>query len=149
SSDTTLKLQVSPGVHRLDLHTAMPRDKAWVLVRATDHRGEAVPAASAPPAAAAAAFAGKPQRASSPFFPLEHGPLAGPSYAPRRMFLAASGALADGNSGDAEGFTRALKRVGPDFAEGHVLIAAFEIGDPSRERAVSTARQRAAIERAL
>ncbi len=150
SSDTTLQLQVRPGVHRLDLHTAMPRDKAWVLVRATDHRGKAVPAASAPPTApAAAAFTGAPRRASSPFYPLDHGPLSGPSYAPLRMFLAASDALADGNSDDAEGFTRALKRLGPDFAEGHVLIAAFEIGDPSRERAASTARQRAAIERAL
>jgi hypothetical protein len=150
SSDTTLQLQVRPGVHRLDLHTAMPRDKAWVLVRATDHRGKAVPAASAPPTApAAAAFTGAPRRASSPFYPLDHGPLSAPSYAPLRMFLAASDALADGNSDDAEGFTRALKRLGPDFAEGHVLIAAFEIGDPSRERAASTARQRAAIERAL
>lgn len=150
SSDTTLTLKVSPGVHRLDLHTAIPRDKAWVLVRATDHLGKPVPAlATAPAAPPAAAFTGKPIRAGSPFLDGERGPLAGPSYAPLRLFLAASDALADGNSDDAEGFTRALRRVGPDFAEGHVLIAAFEIGDPSRERAASTARQRAAIERAL
>jgi tetratricopeptide (TPR) repeat protein len=148
TSDTTVQLQVSPGVHRLDVHTAMPRDKAWVLVRATDHLGKAVPAA-ATPATVATPFTGQPGRQTSPFFPGDRGPLAGPSYAPLRMFLAASDALADGNSDDAEGYTRALRRVGPDFAEGHVLIAAFEIGDPSRERAASTARQRAAIERAL
>lgn len=149
SNDTTLELQVSPGVHRLDLHTAMSRDRAWVLVRATDHRGKAVPAATAPPAGAAAAFTGVATRARSPFYPYERGPLAGPSFAPLRMYLAASDALAEGNSDDAEGFTRALRRLGPDFAEGHMLAAAFEIADPSRERAASTSRQRAAIERAL
>lgn len=149
TSDSTVELRVTPGVHRLDLHTAIGRDKAWVLVRATDHQGKAVPAGTAAPPALAAPFQGQPVRPASPFYPYERGPLAGPTYAPLRMFLAASDAMADGNTDDAEGYTRALRKLGPDFAEGHMLIAAFEVGDPTRERAASTARQRAAIERAL
>src|SRR5690606_1277763 len=42
-----------------------------------------------------------------------------------------------------------LHAYGPDFPEGQVMVAAFEIGDPSRERAASTSRQREAIEEAL
>ena len=147
--DNTLVMTVKPGVHRLDVHTAVPREKVWVLVRATDHAGKAVPASATATGAAAPPFTGLPVRPASPFFPYERGPLAGPGYAPLRMFLAASDAMADANSDDAEGFIKALRHAGPSFAEGELLVAAFETGDPSRDRGASTARQRAAIERAL
>ena len=147
--DNTLVMAVKPGVHRLDVHTAVPREKVWVLVRATDHAGKAVPASATATGAAAPAFTGPAVRPASPFFPYDKGPLAGPSYAPLRMLLAASDAMADANSDDAEGFIKALRHAGPSFAEGELLVAAFETGDPTRDRGASTARQRAAIERAL
>ena len=149
TGETTLTMAVKPGVHRLDVHTTVPRDKVWILVRATDHRGKAVPASTQATGAMGTPFTGKPTRAGSPFFPYDRGPLAGPSFAPLRMFLAASDAMADANSDDAEGFIKALRQLGPSFAEGQLLVASFEAGDPTRERGASTARQRAAIERAL
>ncbi len=150
-SDTNLRLEVAPGLHRLDVHAVFPRESTWVLVRATDHRGQAVPAHAAVPkgASVAAAFSGPLRYPGSPYMQGLTGPLAEPSFAPLRLYLAAADAMADGNSDDAEGFTRALRQKGPEFAEGHLLRAAFEIGDPSRERGASVARQRAAIERAL
>lgn len=147
--DNTLELTLKPGLHRLDVHTAVPREKVWVLVRATDHRGQAVPASAEAKSPLAPAFTGQPVRPRSPFFPYAQGPIAGPSYAPLRMLLAASDAMADANSDDAEGFIKALRHAGPNFAEGELLVAAFETGDPTRDRSTSTARQRAAIERAL
>jgi len=149
SGDNALTMTVSPGMHRLDVHTTVPRDQVWVLVRASDHRGKAVPASAQATGAMATPFTGAAKRPGTPFYPYEGGPLAGPSYAPLRMFLAASDAMADSNSDQAEGFIKALRQVGPSFAEGQLLIAAFEAGDPTRERGASTARQRAAIERAV
>lgn len=148
SGETTLELKVTPGTHRLDVHAAIPREKVWFLVRATDANGRAIPT-RVDAGALATPYTGKPTRPPTPFFPHPAGPLAEPAYAPLRMALAASDAMADGNTDDAEGFTRALAHAGPDFAEGHLVIAAFEIGDPTRERAASTARQRVAIEKAL
>lgn len=148
TGEATLDLAVKPGAHRLDVHAAIPREKVWLMVRATDAAGRPI-AASAATKPVAASFAGAPVRPPSPFFPYTDGPLAGPAYAPLRMLLAATDAMADGDTDNAEGYTRALVHAGPDFAEGYLVVAAFEIGDPTRERANSTSRQRAAIERAL
>ena len=149
SGENTLVLKVAPGIHRVDVHAAIPREKGWLLVRATDHRGQAIPA-RAEAATLTTPFIGAPIRPRTPFWPYpDKGLLAGPAYAPLRMLLAASDAMADGNTDDAEGFTRALTQTGPEFAEGQLVVAAFEVGDPTRERAASTARQRVAIEKAL
>jgi hypothetical protein len=124
--------QGRPGVHRLDVHTAFPREKGWLLVRATDHRGQAIPA-RAEAATLTTPFTGAAIRPRTPFWPYpDKGLLAGPAYAPLRMLLAASDAMADGNTDDAEGFTRAMPRP-----------------DPSSRRATSWSRRsRSAIRRA-
>lgn len=147
-SDALLKLSVAPGPHRLDVHTTAARDKTWILVRATDHRGKAVPARAAT-AAIAKPFIGEPARVGQHDFLADRGPLAGPSYLPLRAYLAAADALVDGDTDAAERFTGNLQAYGPDFAAGQLLIAAFEIADPSRERTASTSRQREAIEEAV
>lgn len=148
TSDTLLHLKVAPGPHRLDVHTAAARDKTWVMVRATDARGKAVPARAAS-VAATTPFTGEPARVGQHDFLADRGPLAGPSFLPLRAYLAAADALADGDTDAAERYTGNLQAYGPDFPEGQLLIAAFEIADPSRERTASTSRQREAIEEAL
>lgn len=147
--DNLLKLKVNPGAHRLEVHTTAARDKTWVMVRATDGAGKPVTARAEVAPAAAQPYAGTPERAGGHDFLADKGPLAGPSYLPLRSFLAASDALADGDSDAAETYTGKLLAYGPDFPEGHVLIATFEAADPSRERTASTSRQREAIEEAL
>ncbi|MBL9107038.1 MAG: tetratricopeptide repeat protein [Myxococcales bacterium] len=148
SGETTLELKVAPGTHRVDVHAAVPRDKVWVMLRATDLAGKPLTAGAAEKPLAAA-YTDKPRQPASPFFPYDRGPLAGPAYKPLRMLLAATDAMADGDTDNAEGFTRALVHAGPAFAEGYLVVAAFEIGDPTRERAASTTRQRSAIETGL
>mgnify|MGYP002777825739 CR=1 FL=1 len=148
TNDVLLELAVAPGPHRLDVHTAAARDKTWVLVRATDRQGKPVPA-RAESVPASKPFTGEPVRVGHHDFLADRGPLAGPSYLPLRAYLAAADALADGDTDAAERYTGNLQAYGPDFPEGQLLIAAFEIADPSRERTASTSRQREAIEEAL
>ncbi|MBZ5712565.1 hypothetical protein [Nannocystis pusilla] len=148
ASDNLLQLKVAPGPHRLEVHTAAAREKTWVLVRATDAQGKAVPARADGPAATTP-FTGEPQRVGHHDLLADRGPLAGASYLPLRAYLAAADALAEGDSDAAERYTGNLQAYGPDFPEGQVLVAAFEIADPTRERTASTSRQREAIEEAL
>ncbi|MDC0667621.1 tetratricopeptide repeat protein [Nannocystis radixulma] len=148
ASDNLLQLKVAPGPHRLEVHTAAAREKTWVLVRASDAQGKPVPAKADGPAATAP-FTGEPQRVGHHDLLADRGPLAGASYLPLRAYLAAADALAEGDSDAAERYTGNLQAYGPDFPEGQVLVAAFEIADPTRERTASTSRQREAIEEAL
>ena len=148
AADNLLQLEVAPGPHRLEVHTAAAREKTWVLVRATDAAGKPI-AATADGPAATTPFTGEPVRVGHHELLADRGPLAGPSYLPLRAYLAAADALAEGDSDAAERYTGNLQAYGPDFPEGQVLVAAFEIADPSRERTASTSRQREAIEEAL
>lgn len=146
--ENLLRLQVAPGPHRLEVHTAAAREKTWVLVRATDAAGRPIAARADGPAGAAGPMPA-PTRVGRHDFLRDRGPLAGPSYAPLRAYLATADALAEGDTDAAEQHARVLARDGEDFPEGHVLIAAFEIADPTRERTASTSRQREALEAAL
>jgi tetratricopeptide (TPR) repeat protein len=149
SGENTLVLKVAPGLHRLDVHAAIPREKGWLLVRATDHRGQAIPA-RAEAATLTTPFTGA---ADPPAHPVLAVPRQGPARRTRvrPAAHAARGVRRDGRRQHRR--RRGLHaRAGPDrpeFAEGHLVVAAFEVGDPTRERAASTARQRAAIEKAL
>lgn len=147
--DNLLRLKVNPGPHRLEVHTAASRDKTWVMVRATDAAGKPVPSRAEVGPLPAQPYRGTPVRIGDHDFLADRGPLAGPSYLPLRAWLAANDALADGDSDAAEQYAGKLLAYGPDFPEGHVLIATFEAADPSRERTASTSRQREAIEEAL
>lgn len=148
ANEVQLRLAVAPGDHRLEVHTATAQSKSWVLVRAVDPRGRPVPA-KAEGGAPARPFTGEPAPIGHHDFLADRGPLAGPSYLPLRAYLAAADALADGDTDAAERYAGMIQAYGPDFPEGQVLIAAFEIADPSRERTASTSRQREAIEEAL
>lgn len=148
ASESLLRLTVAPGEHRLEVHTTTAQSKSWVLVRAVDGAGAPIPV-SAEGGPAARPFTGDPTPIGHHDLLADRGPLAGPSFLPLRAYLAAADALADGDTDAAERYTGMLQAYGPDFPEGQVLIAAFEIADPSRERTASTSRQREAIEEAL
>ena len=61
-------------------------------------------------------FTGKPTRPATPFYPYDRGPLAGPSFAPLRMFLAASDAMADADSDQAESQNVRASMGGPSVS---------------------------------
>ncbi|MCB9705702.1 MAG: tetratricopeptide repeat protein [Myxococcales bacterium] len=142
-----LDLEVTPGPHRLEVHLAMPRDKAWVLARATDHAGRPVPVKPAP-VAVKAPFTGA---AKVVVAPLEGDPpgLDPQVYGPWIRYFAALDALADGDSDRAERFADQLEVYGPRFPEAHALLARVAAEDPSRERTASAARERQELELAL
>ncbi|MCA9688797.1 MAG: tetratricopeptide repeat protein [Myxococcales bacterium] len=147
-----LTAKVTPGRHVLEVRAAIPEDRVWALVRATDERGRGIPAKPAarpPDVAAAPQVTRRLPTFTDPVSKDSVGLLAAPVYRPLRDYLAGMNALADGDTDRAEVAAKALRAHEGRFAEGHILIAAFEIADPSREATASKARQRKALERAI
>ena len=140
---------VNPGAHVLELATAIPRDKAWVLVRAADGQGKAL-TATADGARTGAGLRGKPslRRPPWPDATAEDGPLAGPIHAPLRTYLAMDVALSDGDTDSAEQLLQGLDEADA-FSLGWTMRAKFERNDPSRPRTNSASREQAALEAAL
>lgn len=140
---------VQPGAHVLELATSIPRDRAWVLVRAADGQGNAI-AATADGTTEGAGLRGDPQlrRPSWPKPTGEDGPLSGPIYAPLRTYLAMDAALADGDTDIAERHLSGLDDA-EAFAFGWVMRALFERNDPTRPRTSSTSREQTALESAI
>lgn len=140
---------VQPGAHVLELATSIPRDRAWVLVRAADSQGNALKA-TADGTKEGAGLRGDPQlrRPSWPNSTAEDGPLSGPIYAPLRTYLAMDAALADGDTDIAERHLGGLDEADA-FAFGWVMRAMFERNDPTRPRTSSTSREQTALESAI
>jgi tetratricopeptide (TPR) repeat protein len=159
-------LHVAPGEHLLEVRTTIPGEKAWVLVRASDVQGRPleITAKAERTSSDDGSLDGEPELEIQPWHAAapEFG-LKGQVYAPLLDFLALDDALADGDSDRAESVALAM-RMTPDaseydvapqpgsadrFAEAHMLLAEFELRDPSRGRSTSSARQQAELERAL
>lgn len=156
----TFALPVGPGRHRIEVRTAIPTERAWLLVRATDLHG--APLSVRADADQKGDFLlwknqdGAPPKESGAEELLEVQPwatgyagLRGPVYAPLRSFLALDEALSDGDSDRAELLATELQVEGESFPEGHLLLADFEHRDPTRGKTSSAARQQASLERSL
>lgn len=143
----TLRVWLSPGWHRVEAHTAIPAERAWVLLRAVDERGAPLAARAEPAGAPGEPWTGRPARVRSSWPEAVPG-IEGPIYAPLRAYLAVEDALADGDSDRAERELPGLARA-ERFAEGQWMQARFERADPSRGRTVSLSREVEALERAL
>jgi tetratricopeptide (TPR) repeat protein len=159
-------LRVAPGEHMLEVRTVIPGEKAWVLVRASDMQGRPFAQVAKPERSSSddGSLDGEPELEIQPWHAAapEFG-LKGHVYGPLRDFLALDDALADGDSDRAETLANAMRSasdsneydVVPEpgsaerFAEAHMLLAEFELRDPSRGRSTSSARQQAELERAL
>ncbi len=139
-----LRIAVSPGSHALELATVIPRDRAWVLVRATTPQGQ-------PVRAHAAADGGVGQRhhgarhVGSRWPGLLHDDRIA---APLSAMLALDDAIHDGDVDEAEVLRDRLEPR-RDLAEAAWAVALFERFDPTRGRTVSLAREQAALQRAL
>lgn len=144
-----LRVPVEAGAHKLEVATAVPDERTWIMVRASEDDGRPVPAFSEAKAAghAAPAARGGIERRRAPW-PQGLGSLRGPIHAPLRLMLAVDDALAEGDSDRAEQMVGRLRRY-ERFAQGHWMRARFERSDPSRGATVSAAREQAAIEAAL
>ncbi|MBL8946372.1 MAG: hypothetical protein JNK45_24615 [Myxococcales bacterium] len=145
-SRTVLRVPVAKGEHHLEVATVIPRDRAWVLVRASTPGGalvESRPGFTGTPAART----GSPRLVQSVW--LRPGAaIDGPLYAPLRTMLALEDAIHDGDVDEAERQRDALARF-EGLAEANFAIGQFERFDPSRGRTVSLAREQAALDRAL
>jgi tetratricopeptide (TPR) repeat protein len=144
-----ITVPVQPGAHVLELATAIPRDKAWVLVRAVDGEGRGLEP-KADGTSQGAGLRGEPQlrRPPWPEPTAADGPLAGPIHAPLRTYLAMDAALADGDTDTAERYLGGLDEA-EGFAMGWMMRASFERNDPSRPRTNSASREQSALETAL
>lgn len=143
----TLQVSLTEGWHRLEIHTVIPAERAWVLVRAVEGDGPPLPASTDEPTVLAAPWTGRPRRMRASWPEAVPG-IEGPIHAPLRAYLAVEDALADGDSDRAERELPGLSRA-ERFAEGHWMRARFERADPSRGRTVSVSREMEALERAL
>ncbi len=140
---------VNPGTHILELATAIPRDKAWVLVRAADGDGKAIKAVAGGSAQGAGVRGeARTRRPPWPAATSDDGPIKGPLYAPLRDYLAVEAALADGDGDTAERHVAALTQA-ERFPEGLLMQAAFERNDRSRPRTHSASREQTALQSAL
>ncbi len=143
-SRTVLRIPVTPGVHELELATVIPRDRAWVLVRATTPGGAEVEVV--PGTKATGKTTGAPTRVQSSWT-RARAPTGGKLHAPLRAMLALEDGVHDGDVDDAERWRDALVRY--QAAEAQLAVAQFERFDPSRGRTVSLAREQAALAKAL
>ncbi|MEX1368774.1 MAG: hypothetical protein AB1Z98_36940 [Nannocystaceae bacterium] len=146
-SRVTLRLDLEPGWHRLEVHTAVPADNAWVMVRAMGANGTPLAVDADEPATLATAWTGGARRARSPW-PDDVPGLSGPLYAPLRAYLAVDDALAEGDSDRAERLVPELSAY-EAFGPGLAMRASFERTDPSRGRTVSQAREVESLQKAL
>ncbi|MEM7154982.1 MAG: hypothetical protein AAF799_19195 [Myxococcota bacterium] len=144
----SLQVQLEAGWHRIEAHTTIPGEAAWVMVRAVEAGGgEPLPVAAAPGGELAPAWTGRPQRVLTPWPDAVPG-VEGPIYAPLRALLAVDDALAEGDADRAERRVSLLDTA-EQFAQGHAMRARFERADPSRGRTVSMSREVEALEKAL
>ncbi len=166
----SLVFDVTPGEHLIEVRTALPGERAWVLVRASDAHGRPLETVLASEAKGTPGRLGdrEPRLEVHDWDGLarDYG-MRGPIYAPLRDFLALDDALADGDSDRAELISARmrdglLREANPDdaelvtpegsaqrFASAHLLLAEVELRDPSRGRTSSAARQQAELEQAL
>lgn len=144
-----ISVPVNPGAHVLDVATSVPRDRAWVLVRAADAKGQGI-VARADGARQGAGLRGEPvhRRPSWPEPTAADGPLSGPIHGPLRTYLAMDAALAEGDADSAERYLPGLDDADA-FALGWTMRASFERNDPSRPRTSSASREQSALESAL
>ncbi len=150
--NATVQIAVEPGPHLLEVRTVIPNERSWMLVRATDLQGKALPAHSGgdeqPSALSPAAV--QPLRALWPDLDSRFGDqLHGSTYVQLRHHLALEDALAEGDSDRAERLAAALAPIAGQFAEAQLLLGEFEDADPSRGRGASRTRQRRFVQRAL
>lgn len=161
----SVRVPATPGPHLVELHTAIPSERAWVLARATDEHGQPLtledPAAEHPlelPALAPALARADALVERAGWTELGRGgraramKLDGPVYAPLRAYLALDEALILDDTDAAEGFAQALSDrdfEGLAFPDAHLLLAQFERRDPSRGKSSSGVRQQTQLERAL
>jgi tetratricopeptide (TPR) repeat protein len=160
----TFALPVGAGMHRIEVRTAIPTERTWLLIRATDARGTALPVradaeqkgnfqlwpdggpgprhAANHEAGAEALLEAQPWESGFPS-------LRGSVYAPLRSYLALDEALSDGDSDHAEQLADRLEAEAESFPEGHLLLADFEYRDPTRGKTSSATRQQGELERAL
>ncbi len=151
-----------PGPHSLEVRVAIPKDRAWVLVRATDGAGRPIPTSEPTDTAlpepkelaarrVAPTFSDRPWEVTGETSarPAVVRLLGDPIYRPLRYYLGGMNALAAGDTDRAEEAAGAISLGYDRFAEGSMFVAAFEADDPSRERTASKARQRSALERAV
>jgi tetratricopeptide (TPR) repeat protein len=142
-----MRVPVTPGVHALEIATSLPRDRAWVLVRANTPQGAPITASAEPPGGATGKVTGPARPRTAPWR-VDEAPLVGRIYAPLRRLLALKHALSVGDVDAAEVQSEVLaRRKAP--AEAHLTRALFERFDPTRGRTVSLARERAALQAAL
>lgn len=151
-------LPVGPGVHRLEVRTAIPSEKAWLLIRATDVHGNPLTVRADADSKSEWRLTATPSPAGvqagleelleiQRWDGFKH--LRGPVYAPLRSFLDLDDALADGDTDRAEQIATQLRPDVERFASGHMLLAEFEHRDPTRGAVSSAARQQAELEQAL
>jgi len=173
-----VELDVAPGKHLVELRTAIPGSNAWVLLRATDGKGNPVPSRGAAEVAVAQpAFDGaedhvRARHATWPEIPGQASPDAevgaeagqkarrrarsrqratGPVAGPIYAPLRRYYALDDALAdGDTDrAETLAAELLDARFGEAHVLLADFERADPTRGRGASGAREQQRLEQAL
>ncbi len=98
-----LRLTLSAGWHRIEIHTTIPGERAWILTRALEEDGRPLPVSASAPDRLAEPFTGRPRRVRGPWPEAVPG-IEGPIYAPLRAFLSIEDALADagrrGRDGD-------------------------------------------------
>ncbi|MFO7562930.1 MAG: hypothetical protein R6X02_09840 [Enhygromyxa sp.] len=153
----TFVVPAGPGVHRLEIRTAIPGERAWMLVRATDPQGRALKIQADAERKGSwryAAPAGRALEAGAEEL-LEIQPWGStlgarsPVYEPLWSFLALDDALADADTDRAEVITGELREQAIGFADAHQLLADFEYRDPTRGKTSSATRQQAELEDAL
>lgn len=143
----SLRVQTTPGRHVVDVVTAIPVERAWVMLRATDAKTQPIAVVAPPSLTPPSGGVPQVQRQVAPWSDAPT-PLASPMYTPLRALLAIDDALAEGDSDRAELARPKLARA-KNFAVGQRTLARFERADPSRGRTVSAARERKALERAV
>ncbi len=145
-SRTILRVPVEPGEHELLVATVIPRDRSWVLVRASTPDGAPIDAKAKAPAQRAAVRGASSLMGS--IWTRAGAGTDGPLYAPLRTMLALEDAIHDGDVDEAERQRDALGRF-DKMAESSFAVGQFERFDPSRGRTVSLAREQTALNRAL
>ncbi len=143
----TLRVDLPAGWHRVEVHTTIPSERAWVMLRAQAPDGTPLSSRTDDPGTLATAWTGRPARVRGPWPDALPG-IDGPVYAPLRTYLAVEDALADGDTDTAERRVAGLADA-ERFAPGLFVRARFERADPSRGRTVSVSREVEALERAL
>lgn len=146
ASHVRFRIPVKPGAHVLEVATAIPDERGWVLARATEPGGTPVRVDEAVPETSAG-LRGEPRRVTTPWPKAQPG-LEGSLMEPLRALLAVEDAVADGDPDRAERRMGAIGRDGT-FAEGHLERARVWRLDDSRGGAVAEARERRELRIAL